>query len=260
MDALASPAERRDIPVTLRAELAAAAQGGAVAVVTVHVEGTGVTFASDAKGNSFNLELATAVSDGAGALAQVKVETLDGRLSARATDLARANGFRVTRQLTLAPGRYVVRAALREPATGKIGSATATVEIPDLAKGGLALSGVALAGSRGDAGDVFFPKVVAGVRTFARSDFLVYSATAFNASADADVMRIAVSQGSTVLYRSAWEPLGSRVAERRPDGVRLSGRLGLSAVPPGTYVLRVEVRDAKSTRAASQTAEFAVAQ
>ena len=161
--------------------------------------------------------------------------------------------------MTLAPGRYVVHAAIREPGTGKVGSATATLEIPDLSGGALALSGIALAGTRGEGGEAFLPRVAGGVRTFGKADFLVYSATAFSASADADQMRIALYQGATVVYRSAWEPIASRVAERRPDGVRVSGQLGLSAVPPGTYVLRVEVRRPKATTVAAQTAEFAVA-
>src|SRR6185295_8830045 len=45
------------------------------------------------------------------------------------------------------PGAYQLRAAVRDSATQKIGSATQFIEVPDLSKGHLTLSGIVLRAS-----------------------------------------------------------------------------------------------------------------
>jgi VWFA-related protein len=259
VDALTAPSPPTAIPVVARAELASGGEKGEVVALDVYVAGDVLQYTEQGEQRLFDLEVATAVFGETGASVETKVESLAGRLAPRALDLARANGFHVRREVALAPGRYQLRVAVREPATGRIGTASAWLDVPDVAAGRLALGGFTLSGSHDATGEVFAPRTPRGVRTYAAGDFLIYSAVAFNAGDEARAsMRIAISQGERVLFRSAWEPLASRATGRGAGAVRLSGQLGLSAIPAGAYTLRVEVRDADGKRTAAADAAFAV--
>ena len=148
---------------------------------------------------------------------------------------------------------------MRETATERIGTASAWIDVPDLDKGQLALGAVALTGSHSAGGSVFVPRTPHGVRTFAVGDFLIYSLAAFNAASEQQtLMRIAILSGDRVLYRSAWEPIASRVTDRRERTARLSGQLQLGGTPPGAYTLRVEVQDPARKHTVVATADFGV--
>jgi hypothetical protein len=71
-------------------------------------------------------------------------------------------------------------------------------------------------------------------------------------------MRKSLSRVDPVECRCAREAVAGRAVERREGSVRLSGQLGLGAIPAGAYTLRIEVRDAKRGQTAAQTAEFGV--
>ncbi|MBK7996465.1 MAG: VWA domain-containing protein [Blastocatellia bacterium] len=62
--------------------------------------------------------------------------------------------FFFSRTLTLKPGFYNIRFALRDPISNKLGSATTWVEVPDLEKSKLALSNILLLHSNDNAKDV----------------------------------------------------------------------------------------------------------
>jgi hypothetical protein len=259
IDALTAPAPPTAIPVVARADFAGSTADGALATLHVYVDGDRLEYRQEGEQRAFDLEVATAVFDESGASVDMKVESLAGKLAPRAFDLARANGFHVTRQAVLKPGRYQLRVAVRETATGRIGTSSAWVDVPDLGKGQLALGAVTLTGSHSAGGAVFVPRTPHGLRTFAVGDFLIYSLAAFNPAGESDtLMRIAILSGDRVVYRSAWEPIASRVTDRRDRTARISGQLQLGGTPPGAYTLRVEVQDPGRKQTVAQTAAFGV--
>lgn len=78
-------------------------------------------------------------------------------------------------RLDLAPGRYEIRVAVNSQATGRTGSAYASVTIPDFSKEPLALSGVALENrtghvSAGGEAIALLPVVPTTVREFSNAD------------------------------------------------------------------------------------------
>jgi VWFA-related protein len=263
--ALSSPFALTQIPVSARADLVAVGDSGARVVVTVHVDGGALEFKEEGDRHTFAIDVATTVLDGAGKDVETKSETLQGSLVARPYELAKANGFRVTRELLLKPGQYQVRAAVREGATGRLGSATTLVEIPDVGRGRLAASSILLAESASDTGTVFTPRTRGGRQTFAAGDFLIYSLTLFNAgdakNGERDLtMRISILRDGNAVFESPREPIAAHLVERRGTAAVISGQLKLTGVPAGPYTFRIEFRDAHRKQTAAQIAEFSVGQ
>jgi len=141
------------------------------------------------------------------------------------------------------PGPYLVRAALRDPATEGAGSAEQYVEVPDVAGGHLAISGIVLrdAAARDQAkadpsqGPAPRPDVTGGAarRIFRRGTLLAYDYQVFNAVPGAS--RQPELEVQTRLFHDG---------EQVPAAGGASGRLSLGhELPPGEYVLQVIVTD-----------------
>ncbi len=240
VDALSAPEPLTGLVVTAGASVAAPVPDGAVVGVDVHIDGDRIAYEETGETHNFALEVATAFIDDKGATYALKVESLDGRLKSGAYKLARANGFRVNRQAALKPGKYQLRVSVREPSSGLTGTANAWVDVPDLARGNLALGRLDLTNTRLRVGDE-----------------LVYAVSAFNAPAGA-TMRVSILQSGRVVFRNAWEPISAHTVPGPAGVTRLSGRLGLGGAPPGGYRLTIEVRRDANTPAVAQSIEFKV--
>jgi len=172
------------------------------------------------------------------------------------------------------PGPYLLRAALRDPATEGTGSAQQFVEVPDVANGHLALSGIAIQEAAAPA-SAALPQssgpgedVTGGAarRSFHRGSVLVYDYDIFNARSDSgqhpdlDVQTRMFRDGAQVMDNKA--TFGSAPGASDPHRLRAQGRLTLGgALPPGEYVLQVIVTDKLARGKAgtvTQSTDFAV--
>jgi hypothetical protein len=162
-------------------------------------------------------------------------------------------------QLRLKPGLYQVRVALRDRATGRIGSSMQWIEIPDLSKGSFALSSIFLGERNVEPVPVereaSKPRaVIVDVdHRFARASVLRFQTYVYNAArasgADGpDVhLQAQVFRGATPLITTqpTKVPLAADLA-RLPFWSELS----LEQLPPGRYVLQVTATDRTANRAA----------
>ncbi len=164
-------------------------------------------------------------------------------------------------------GAYQLRVAVRDAATEKLGSASQFIEVPNLKKSRLALSGIfltstppaAAAPPPAAAGGASAQEGAAGedtglrdaaLRRFPRGASLDFTMSVYNAALDRATGRPQV-QLQTRLYREgvlAYEgkPMPIDVSQQR-DLKRLvfASRLKLgAALPPGEYVLQVVATDA----------------
>jgi VWFA-related protein len=170
-------------------------------------------------------------------------------------------------QLRLKPGLYQVRVALRDRATGRVGSAMQWIEIPDLSKGGLALSSIFL-GERnpetapvGREADRPRALIVDVDHRFARQSVLRFQTYVYNAAraGGADGREVEVQaqvlRGATPLIttRSARVPV---VAD--PARLPFWSELSLGQLPPGRYVLQVTATDRTVNRTAVERVGFSV--
>jgi VWFA-related protein len=178
------------------------------------------------------------------------------------------------------PGAYQLRVSLRDSATDRIGSASQFLDVPDLKKNRLALSGLALRGttranplSDGDNSapnqegiDKGSAEAGPAVRHYHTGMYLSYLYFVYNAHADKDAApqlttQVTIFHDGKPVFTGHPSPLPTN---GQADVKRLLGggviQLGTD-MPPGDYVLQVTVTDAladKKHQTASQWMDFSV--
>jgi VWFA-related protein len=137
-------------------------------------------------------------------------------------------------------GVYDVRVAVRDTASGKLGSARGFVEVPDLLNGRLAVSGVLLHNGTDE------------LHQFRREDSLSYMCRVFHAKSVKGEVRI-VRDGEQALAVPA-------MAMANDDGsITLQGVLPLAALAPGLYSLQVVANeDGGTDTGSSQWTDFEI--
>lgn len=189
------------------------------------------------------------------------------------------------------PGAYQLRVALRDNATNRIGSASQFIEVPDLKKNRLAISGVVMSGeaqqttaqAKGAAGgeaaaqatnaregevETSDPQSSPAVRHFHARQTVDYACIIFNARTDKTHAQPQLT-ARAMLYRDGALVFSGKeqpIPTNQPDQRRLiyAGRLMLGAnLPPGDYALQVVVTDTlrdDKYRAAAQWIDFEIVQ
>ena len=156
------------------------------------------------------------------------------------------------------PGPYVLRAAVRDASTEGSGSADQYVEVPDVANGHLAMSGIVIqqvaAGTRANVqlpqGPAPGEDVTLGAarRSFRRGTVLDYLYEIINAKTDSsrhpelEVQTRMFHDGEQVAVEKT--TLATAGTASDPQHLRAGGRLSLGGdMAPGEYVLQVIVTD-----------------
>jgi hypothetical protein len=226
----------------------------------MHIAARGVHFQEAADGCwNARLELVRAiwpVDPGIPQNDRVSTQMLDVHACGNQADRVRQEGIVATVEDRVpTPGGYQVRVAVRNAGAGEpklaLGSATQFLLIPDLHRGGLALSGLTL--WSGDApaaaeGDVSYRPAIAGdpaVRQFRAGDELRYSFRLFGAAPGALDVRVRV-------LRNGQEVIAAPVAAASGD--LFTGVLPLKGMAPGDYVIGV-VAASGAGKARAQRAE-----
>ncbi len=176
-------------------------------------------------------------------------------------------------------GAYQLRIAVRDAGTGRIGSANQFIEVPDILKNRLTLSGVVvhesdvdstvsnagrnpgvIAAANKDAS--FEPVGSPALRRFHQNSVLEYDYVIYNASLENGVpqlqTRISISRGDQHILDGEAKTFD---AAGQPDLKRLNagGRVLLGEhLPPGEYVLKIVVTDQKTKRTATQFINFEI--
>ncbi|HSD28148.1 MAG TPA: VWA domain-containing protein [Vicinamibacteria bacterium] len=265
--ALLSLAPLTGIPVRLSADFVSLDGRATQLVVTGNVDVSTLPFARLPGHRRATIETAALVYDEAGALAAT-LETERTAMDVADADyeqLARS-GVPYQRAVVLGPGRYRVRLAAREDATGLLGSVWRRVEVPDLAPGRLALSSLFLlregvppaTPAAPDAGPVL--NTVQALPRFSRTESLYLQLQAYNPKRDASgaidlVAQAEVLRGGVVVGTAAPEPM---VEGEPPGTVPHVSRIRLQRFEPGEYELRVTVNDRNASTLATRVAAFTI--
>jgi hypothetical protein len=175
-------------------------------------------------------------------------------LSAASHDTVARNGFRLMRRLTLPPGRYQIRVAVRATNGGAIGTLAYDLDVPDFSKSPLQMSGIALSAASSvrvptanpDPGlkDVL-PGPPTAVREFMRTDTLALFAEIYD-NQTAAAHRVAISakvlaDDGKVMF-TAEDERSSSDLQGKKGGYGYTLNIPLTQLAPGRYVLRVEGR------------------
>jgi hypothetical protein len=245
----------------------------------LYIDGKDLTFTPEPDGNYKAVVEAVGITfDEDGQLLDdtQKVFTLRGNQQAR--DLAVKNGLVLTLQhATEKPGPYQMRVAVRDASTGRMGAASQFVEIPDLKKKHLALSGIvmrqeAVLPKPSSAQEVsqsvaLDPEGNEAIRIFKAGERIGWEFQIFNARKGPDqkpsvTVETRIFRDGSELVRSEPVPV-SFPANVSLNQLAASGRMMLGPrFVPGDYALQVVVTDnlaKKKHSIAFQSIDFAVA-
>jgi VWFA-related protein len=144
-EAITSPYPDRSLPILLSADYYDVPNKGPALSTGIHIPGEFVTFGEQPDGKiQAVIDLSAVYFDEKGV---IKDSFMD-RIVSTAPDLDKTKNFRndimFTYPAKLPPGLYQVRVAARDDNSGKVGSAQAWIEIPDLANKKLAMSSLLL--------------------------------------------------------------------------------------------------------------------
>jgi len=172
-------------------------------------------------------------------------------------------------RIPLKPGIYQIRVAAGDDKTGRVGSASKWIEIPDLASKKLTLSSLLVGGQfiganrQGTAGGSADQMQFSVDQRFTRGAHLsvltmIYNAArgAGNGSADLE-SQIKILRGGEVIISSPVRKLTLEVGGD-PARIPYGADIKLNTLTPGRYLLRIDINDRVANTSASQETVFEV--
>ncbi|HEX6184717.1 MAG TPA: VWA domain-containing protein [Pyrinomonadaceae bacterium] len=257
-----SPLSKRDIDVTATLGMRFAPAGRPADLgIALAIDPAKFEFKEEGGKYTTSYDVVGFIYDEVGKLRGGFSETVNASLTPEELQRARAAGLPYYAATQLPPGYYQLRLAVREAATGHIGSLSRYVEVPNVSKGRFAMSSLFLHAVNPATPAQPLP-LLAG-RVLTRRQEVRYSAIIYNARAEAGKPRVRsqliISQGGKVLFR---EP-EQEVELKGTDASQLVkvGQLALAKVQPGRYVLTLVVTDPladKNNQTLTRSIDFTV--
>jgi VWFA-related protein len=248
--AIASPLPVAGVPVKVFAGAYKGEAPNAAVAVVVELDASKLDFV-EANG-TFNetIEIANAATNSTGKVFPGERHNANLQLKPDTYQRAKERGFRVVTQVNLPPGRYQLRLAAANK-TGKSGSVLYDLEIPDFNKDAFTMSGVSLTSAAAgltptvrakDPLGSFLPGPPVATREFEMGDTLMFFAEFYengnNNPHKVDLKAELRAADGRVVLAATEERESSEV--KGGGGYGFAGRLPLSDLAPGLYVLHVE--------------------
>lgn len=297
LKALSSPFASSGVNLRLTSLFGNDQQTGSFVRSLLYIEGSDLTFTEEADGwhkAVFDV-LAVTFGDNGQIIDQIsRTHTL--RVRGETYQRVRKNGLDYPIILPIKKaGAYQLRTALRDTASGRLGSASQFIDVPDISKNRLTLSGLILSGddptstrnsspetttasgatpsmmrpasAAGDISDGVDPQAGPAVRRFRQGMMLHYSFLAYNAQLDKAALRPQL-QTQVRLFRDGQQVFTGKVQplnlSNQADLKRLATggilRLGTDMMS-GEYILQVIVTDSlarEKYRTATQWIDFEI--
>jgi VWFA-related protein len=244
IEAVMSPFVSPDIHLRLTPLFGHEGRRGSYLRSLLHIDARDLTLTQPDDGGprAGNIRLSAMAFDAAGRIAGQTHRNDTIAVAADSLDQVRRDGFVYVLDMPIGKGAYQVRAAVRDESSGRTGSASQFVEVPDASKGRLALSGIILT-----SGEEL--RVSPAVRRFPPGVTIAYSLFAYNPRVDAKTGVSALDLGLE-LFRDGTaveSPLPRRLEGPSPEGSSAQAIAGTFRLPPeaasGSYSLGVTVRD-----------------
>jgi VWFA-related protein len=260
VDAAQSPFSASDLALRLTTIFEHEKERGSFVRSLLHLETRGLTFTDRPDGSrEAEIQLVTLVFGGDGRAVESAGRQHRLGIPADAFEATLRGGLVYSFETPVPrPGGYQVRAAVQDSASTRLGSASQFVEVPEIKKGRLVLSGIAMSGDA--AAEETDPETTAAVRRFRPGTLVTYAFFAYNARPSLEV-RATVSRDTVPVYQPvAWAFDGAG----EPDPTRLAvvGRLALGPeLEPGAYSLEVAVTESNhggKGRTARQWTDFEI--
>lgn len=260
LSAMFSPFGARDIPYQVTSLFFSSTNGEPVIRSYFHIDCSKMKFKDEANGEkTLALELANFTFNEAGAIVESYAKSFTLRFDdarykrALAEGLTYLNDFPVKK-----PGAYQFRSALRDASSGLLGSSNQFLQIPDVSKDRMSLSGIILniveaQGNGADAAqgeDVLTAKIAANpaARRFATNSELEYLAAIYNPRVDKATgkarlkLQFELYRDGKPIFQSPERPVRTD-RQTDPKWLDCGGRFQLKNFSSGEYYLRLVLRD-----------------
>jgi VWFA-related protein len=283
--ALTSPFGAEGVHLRLTSLFANDPKVGSIMRSMVHVEGRDVTFSNEPDGwhKAFFDILAVTFGENGGVIDQIgRTHTI--RLTGKTYERVLKDGLTYNMTVPVKKaGAYQLRLALRDVPSERVGSASQFIEVPDLKKNRLALSGIVVKGvplqlftkdaniaqkaDADDSADESDPMASVSVRQFRQNLAMIYALAIYNAQLDKTTGKPLLKTQVKIFLNGQQIFAGKELpynASHETDLKRLQmvGAIQLGTVmAPGEYVLQIIVTDqlAKEKRqVASQWIDFEI--
>jgi VWFA-related protein len=282
IQAMFSPFRYHDLPLDMAAGYIHDSLKGYLLRAWLHLDGRRLGFVKEKDGGNFiSLEAVATASDITGLAQDSGQMQIRFRVNSHDIQWIKNNGLNISLFIPAKKsGPYYVRAAVKDHASGAIGSAYQFIDIPNVKSGGMALSSIFILNREEDASWIQSgtaeesesrasqsqqaAKRSQALRRYLPGESFEYMAMTYNANAKNGLKPDLESQ--IVLYRN-----GDEIFRSKPDAVEIKepyipGRIPLRGImkldhtmPPGDYVLQLQVRErSQKTSAAAQTLNFEV--
>jgi len=272
--ALVSPFTTGDVDVRLTALFAPSNTGAPAISTLLHIDTGDLTFAEEADGSrTSQVDLVVVTFNGDGEQVDMLARSWKISLPQAAYQTLSTTGLLYQAVLPVKKaGPYQLRVVVRDTASQRLGSAMQYIDVPDLKKGRLTLSGIVMVGeqpsnSTAPEKEISREQVdsTPARRIFRSGSAVAYAYEILNARADAEKKPQLETQ--VRLFRDGRQvfagPAASLETQSLKDSKRVAayGRLELTQIAPGDYVLQVIVSDNlrfDKYRTATQAIDFQI--
>ncbi len=261
LHALYSPFGARDLTMQMTSFFFNSEKGGSFVRSLLHIDSSKLTFSDAENGEkTAKLEIVTFTFDENG-------KTVENYGRAFGLRFNEAEYKRVLKQglvyqhdtPILKPGAYQFKIVLRDAPAEKLGAAGQFINVPDLKKNRLALSGLTLTGrlvpsAESSAQPPAQPPVndetqpTPAVRRFARTGAFEYYTIAYNPQLNKQTqqsqltIQVEVYKDGKAIYQSQPRPV-ELTGQTDPKRLVCAGQLSLNGLPPGDYLFHLIVTD-----------------
>jgi hypothetical protein len=198
-------------------------------------------------------------------------QTINSNLTSEDYNKAIADGLSYFANTQLSQGVYQLTLVVRENDTGRTGSLTKYLEVPDLSNKKLITSSIFLYAVDPKAKFNTTPEPMLASNRISRKKDLRYASVIYNARTENNktdvVSQIIISQGRKVLFVEQEQPVTKTVGPEQPTARKDNstlyklGQLSLSKAQPGKYLLTLIIVDKLADKNANKivrSAEFVV--
>jgi hypothetical protein len=233
-----------------------------------YISSEGLDYRLENERYQFKLEVVIHIYDVSGRPAWSHSDTVSGNLKPEHLDIARKKGLTIEKALSIPPGLYQIRLGVQEDSTGKIGTSSSWVEVPDLKRNRLAMSsvliGTDIAGRKASDNDSADESVAKHTFSFfKKQDKLAYAFRLYHAPLDPngacplEIQLQFVSRSQTIAG-TGWGPVSSHQVSQDALGILVAGEVPLAEIKAGIYELIVTIRDPKSKKTLQNSVQFGI--
>lgn len=263
LEAAKSPLAKRDVDVVANVGYKLTGANKAAVDINMLIEAKNLSFTPSADGKQqTSFDVAGFVYDQFGKLRGGFSETVTASLSPADYQRALKEGLTYSAGTELPSGYFQFRGVVREASTGRMGTISRYLEIPNVANGKLTMSSIYLfaVDAPGKAANDQ-PLPMLSLRQIPRNKELRYATVIYNAKRDGSKIRVrtqlVISQGGNILFKEPEQDVNGT----DPAKILKFGQLGVSRVKPGRYVLTLIVTDLladKKFQTISRSIDFTV--